>query len=73
MATITFPSRARQNTRIFDSFRDGIAAFAEGIRDGLAMEHTYRSLSRMSPDELRRHGLTRGEISRAVAEGRVRL
>jgi hypothetical protein len=73
MATITFPSRTRQSIRLFDGLLDGIIAFVEGVRDGLDMEHTYRVLSRMSPDELRRRGLTRGEISGAVAEGRVRL
>jgi hypothetical protein len=73
MATITFPSRTRQSARLFDSLLDGIIAFVEGIRDGLDMEHTHRALSRMSPAELRRRGLTRGEISRAIVEGRVRL
>ena len=73
MATIAFPSRSPRSTRLFDGLADGMVAFVEGVRDGLAMEHTYRVLSRMSPAELRRNGLTRGEISRAIAEGQVRL
>ena len=52
--------------------RDSFADLLAGIRDGLDMQARYDALSRLTPLELARLGLSRGDISRVVATG-VRL
>lgn len=70
MTTITFTSRAQHRTGLLDSVLGGLATFIEGIREGRDMASAYNRLSRMSDDELRKRGLTRGDIGTAVATGR---
>jgi hypothetical protein len=67
MATITLPSRTQRNTSVLESLRDAATSFIEGAQDGLDMARDYRLLSHMSEDELRKRGLTRAGVVRAVA------
>jgi uncharacterized protein YjiS (DUF1127 family) len=46
------------------------AEFCAGIRDGRDMQAHYDELSRMTPGELRRLGLTRDDITRVAARRR---
>jgi hypothetical protein len=46
------------------------AEFCAGIRDGRDLQAHYDELSRMTPGELKRLGLTRDDITRAVASRR---
>jgi len=43
------------------------ADFVAGVRDGRDMQAHYDELSRMTPGELKRLGLTREDIARIVA------
>jgi uncharacterized protein YjiS (DUF1127 family) len=70
MTTITLSSRPQQNGNFFEGLRKTAVAFIEGVTEGLDMAQQYRTLSRMSEDDLRKHGLTRSEVSRAIALGR---
>lgn len=69
MATISISSHTQHDGNFLASVRDGALAFIEGIRQGREMAHNYRVLSHMSDDELRKRGLTRGDIGRAVVNG----
>ena len=46
------------------------AEYCAGIRDGRDLQAYYDSLSRMTPGELKRLGLTRDDITRVVATRR---
>ena len=69
MASITLSSQVQQSPGLLDGLREGIIAFIEGVQDGLNMARNYSLLSHMSSDELRKRGLTRGEVSHAVVAG----
>jgi hypothetical protein len=47
------------------------AEFCAGVRDGRDLQAHYDELSRMTPGELKRHGLTREDITRFVATRRT--
>jgi hypothetical protein len=70
MSTTFTPAR---RTPIFVLRRQRIAEFLAkfyaGIEDARAMADRYERLSRMTSGELRRRGLTRDDISRAVVSG----
>jgi hypothetical protein len=72
MATLTYTSQAQHRTSVLAQFARTFVAFFEGIREGLQMADAYHAYSRMSDAELARHGLTRADISRAVALGHMR-
>jgi hypothetical protein len=57
----------RGGPRLAGIFSDFIA----GARDGRDMQAHYEELSRMTPGELKRHGLTREDIARVVATQRT--
>lgn len=44
--------------------------FCAGVRDGRDMQAQYDALSRLTPGELKRLGLTRDDIARVVATRR---
>jgi hypothetical protein len=69
MATITFSSHTQQNPNFFEGLRADLVAFAVGVKEGLDMARSYNVLSHMSEDELRKRGLTRSGIARAVVAG----
>ena len=71
MTTITLSSRRRQQTSLLENLRNGAIAFLEGLQEGREMERAYSLLSRMSQDELRKRGLARSDITRAVASGYI--
>lgn len=71
MATTTFPSRAQHTGGLLDGLRESTVAFIEGVSQGLDMAHSYSKLSRMSEDELRKRGLSRSDVNRAIALGRA--
>ncbi len=73
MATITFPSQTQHSNNFLDGLIRTAGTFLEGVNDGLDMAHTYKRLSHMSEESLRKRGLTRAEIGRAVVLGRVQL
>jgi len=70
MTTITLSSRSQHSTGVFEALRNGVVAFIEGVTEGLDMAENYNALSRLSEDELRKRGLTRDAITRAVVLGR---
>jgi hypothetical protein len=70
MATLTYNSRAQHNTSGFESLRNTIVAFFQGIQDGIDMADRYHTLSRMSDEQLAKHGVTRETMTRAVVLGR---
>jgi hypothetical protein len=73
MSTLTYTSRSQHNGSAFESVRDTIAAFFQGVQDGLDMRDRYQALSRMSDEQLAKRGLTRENLTRAVVVGSGRL
>lgn len=71
MATMTFPSRTQHTGSLIVGVRDSAVAFIEGVSQGLDMAHSYAKLSRMSEDDLRKRGLSRSDVNRAIALGRA--
>jgi uncharacterized protein YjiS (DUF1127 family) len=51
-------------------FASIFAEFCAGVRDGRDLQAQYDELSRMTPGELKRLGLTREDITRFVATRR---
>jgi len=49
---------------------DHVADFIDEIGEARTMAHEYKVLSRMSDEELARHGLKRDEIAQAVFANR---
>jgi uncharacterized protein YjiS (DUF1127 family) len=72
MATSIYTTRVKRAPSPLNTVSETASAFFAGIRDGLRMYDAYHALARLSDAELRKRGLTRSEISRAVALGRVR-
>jgi len=71
---MTFRTRADHHTpTIVNTIWRTLAAVYEGLRDGHEMARRYHVLSRMSDLELRKRGLKRSQITRAVAMGRTKL
>jgi hypothetical protein len=73
MATVTVPSYSKQTISLVATLRDVAATFIEGAQDGLEMARSYRMLSHMAEDELKKRGLTRANVARAVGTGRARV
>jgi hypothetical protein len=68
MTTLTFATAAAVSApaRAVGAF---FANFFDGIREGLAIMKSYDQLSRLTDQELRRHGLNRQTIAQAAARG----
>ena len=72
MSILISTSRIRQETSLFESLRNTVVAFFEGIQDGVDMADRYHTLSRMSDKQLAKRGLNRTDVPRAALLGRGR-
>jgi putative NIF3 family GTP cyclohydrolase 1 type 2 len=73
MTTITYNTRTQRPTSVLATVRRTLAAFFEGIEDGLDMADRYHTLSRMSDEQLAKQGLARSSVARAVVLGHGRI
>jgi len=69
MSTLILNSAAANRSWMDTGFGRFYLRFRSGVRDGQAIAARYDRLSRMSRNELARHGLSRQDIGRAALTG----